>query len=254
MHLGSAQLRPDQGRRTESARLKTSGSSAAARVPDQAALCAGAMHARVVRACDPSCSCCMCLLRVPLLCVPGAVRALAVRSRAARLRAGRVVCLCSVRLDRATRDMSHRAALVDVADTKPLVDPGDLTCPSGDRTHALTHSQSHRIALACPHVLLYLLVSSQNINYVLLVSGWQFSIFRNVSSRSYCSKRCDSSVLFAECMSQTASASWKFCLRHSRCNHQCTGFRLFDRALPASVPASLHVCVCVCVCVSVYVV
>ena len=48
-----------------------------------------------------------------------AVRALAVRVRAVRFRAGRVACLCSL----------HRAALVDVADTTSLVDPGDLTCP-----------------------------------------------------------------------------------------------------------------------------
>jgi len=272
LHLGSALLRPDQGRRTESARLKPSGSSAAARVPDQAALCAGAMHARVVRACDPHarvacvccvcpcCACprspCVCLLRVPLLCVPGAVRALAVRSRAARLRARRVVCLCSVRPDRAhfarqsrrhrggapARALCwhctclrcarlrfpcsrffhllcvtllcvpalcafvrrvvclcsarlHRTALVDVADTSPLVDSGDLTCPSGDRTHALTHSQSQCIALACPHaacyctclsyrhvvclcnVLLYLLVLSCT-RMPLLISDIPFKLIR----------------------------------------------------------------------------
>ena len=47
-----------------------------------------------------------------------AVRARAVRARAVRLRAGRVVCLCSARLHRAT-----------LADTASLVDPGDLTCP-----------------------------------------------------------------------------------------------------------------------------
>ena len=64
----------------------------------------------------------LCALVLPALAlrVPTA-RALAVRARAVRLRAGRVVCLCSVRL--------HRAALVGVADTTSLVDPGDLTCP-----------------------------------------------------------------------------------------------------------------------------
>ena len=67
-----------------------------------------------------------------------AVRALAVRACAVRLRgkfvqnrAGRVVCLCSACLHRAT-----------LADTTPLVDPGDLTCPL-----PFTHSQSHSIAL-----------------------------------------------------------------------------------------------------------
>jgi hypothetical protein len=59
----------------------------------------------------------MLALRVPAVC------ARAVRARAVppvRFRAGCVVCLCSTR---------RRAALVDVADTTPLVDPGDLTCP-----------------------------------------------------------------------------------------------------------------------------
>ena len=76
------------------------------------------------------CSRCVHLLCLPLLCVP----ALCAFVRC-------VVCLCSARL--------HRAALVDVADTTFLEDPGDLTCPSDDQTHAFTH----RIALACSHAV-----------------------------------------------------------------------------------------------------
>ena len=52
--------------------------------------------------------------RVPLLCVLGAVRALALHSRAARLRAGRVVHLCSVLPDHAASARQrhrHRGAL-----------------------------------------------------------------------------------------------------------------------------------------------
>ena len=67
------------------------------------------------------CSRCVHLLCVPLLCVP----ALSAFVRCA-------VCLCSARL--------HRAVLVDVDDTTPLVDRG---------------AQFHRIALACPHAACY---------------------------------------------------------------------------------------------------
>ena len=67
----------------------------------------------------------LCALALSMLALRAPdVRALAVRARAVRFRAGRVVtvvCLCSARL--------HRAALVDVADTTSLVNPGDLTCP-----------------------------------------------------------------------------------------------------------------------------
>jgi hypothetical protein len=95
------------------ARWRVRGPAGTGSVGDSACIC-GMSPAIVARA--------LCALALPMLAlrVP-AVRALAVRARAVRLRAGRVVCLCSVRL--------HRAALVDVADTTSLVDPGNLTCP-----------------------------------------------------------------------------------------------------------------------------
>ena len=68
------------------------------------------------------CMLAVCALALPMLALRAPdVRALAVHARAVRVRAVRVVCLCSARL--------HRAALVDVADTTFLEDPGDLTCP-----------------------------------------------------------------------------------------------------------------------------
>ena len=66
--------------------------------------------------------------------------------------------LCDIRSSTSSTSRSarlHRAALVDVTDTTPLVDPGDLTGLSGDRTNAFPHPQSHRIALACPHAACY---------------------------------------------------------------------------------------------------
>ena len=49
------------------------------------------------------CMLALCALALPMLALRApAVRALAVRARAVRLRAGRVVCLCSARLHRAT--------------------------------------------------------------------------------------------------------------------------------------------------------
>jgi len=82
------------------------------------AMYALAVHAFVSARLRFPCSRCVLLLCVPLLCVPALCAFVWC-----------VVCLCSARLYRA-------AALVDVADTTPLVDPGDLTCPSGDLTHA----------------------------------------------------------------------------------------------------------------------
>ena len=89
-----------------------------------------AVHAFVIARLRFPCSRCVHLLCVPLLCVPALCAFVWC-----------VVCLCRARL--------HRAALVDVADTTFLEDPGDLTCPSDDQTHAVTH----RIALACSHAV-----------------------------------------------------------------------------------------------------
>ena len=97
--------------------------SAKCRPPTRVVLCMHATtniyigHAFVFARLRFPCSRCVHLLCVPLLCVPALCAFVWC-----------VVCLCSARL--------HRAALVDVADTTPLVDPGDLTCPSGDLTHA----------------------------------------------------------------------------------------------------------------------
>jgi len=57
------------------------------------------------------------------------VRALAVRARAVRLCAGRVLCLCSVRLDRA--DFARRR-----------------------RRHLVSRPPPHNMAFACPPVML----------------------------------------------------------------------------------------------------
>ena len=108
LHLGSALLRPDQGRRTESARLKTSGSSAAARVPDQAALCAGAMHARQSRCAR---------LRPPMLVLHvSAACALAVRTRCCACPCCAFPCCapscwaCGVLVQRSSRSCALRSS------------------------------------------------------------------------------------------------------------------------------------------------
>ena len=73
-----------------------------------------AVHAFVIARLRFPCSRCVHLLCVPLFCVPALCPLVWC-----------VVCLCSAQL--------HRAALVDVTDTTPFVDPGDLTCPPDDR-------------------------------------------------------------------------------------------------------------------------
>jgi len=99
------------------------------------AMYALAVHAFVFARLRFPCSRCVLLLCVPLLCVPAHCAFVWC-----------VVCLCSARL--------HRAALVDVTDTTPFVDPGDLT-PFRRPDTCLSHPQSHRIALACPHAECY---------------------------------------------------------------------------------------------------
>ena len=135
-------------------------------------LCAGAVHDCVVRACAShdrvACTCCACAcsaclrcarLRFPcsrcvqLLCVP----LLCVSALCAR--AGRVVCLCSACLHRAT-----------LADTTPLADPGDLTCPL-----PFPHSQSHRIAFVMhcsPLFAPFLACVVRPNRYAIYASGW----------------------------------------------------------------------------------
>ena len=150
------------------------------------AMYALAVHAFVFARLHFLCPRCGLLLCVPLLYVP--VLCAFVWC---------VVYLCSARL--------HRAGLVDVADTTTLVDPGDLTCLTGDRTNAFPHPQSHRISLACPHtacyctclschnvvclshVLLYLLVLSCTcmpmlISDIPFLIHWEYSLYTSVGS------------------------------------------------------------------------
>jgi len=125
LHLGSALLRPDQGRRTETLRLKTSGSSAAARVPDQAALCAGAMHARQSRCAR---------LRPPMLVLHvSAACALAVRTRCCACPCCAFPCCapscwaCCVLVQRSSRRIV-RISLVNVVDIAGVYRPWRCTC------------------------------------------------------------------------------------------------------------------------------